>query len=259
MTENKVALVTGSSRGIGKGIALALADNNWHVVIHYHINKQAAEEVKTSVINKGLESTALQADLESIDSISQLVGTVVQHFGHIDLLVNNAGMAPRVRVDMLKVGEESYDEVMTVNLKGPFFLTQQVANHMINRDRTDVARKPKIINVSSISAFTSSTNRAEYCISKAGLSMTTLLWADRLSEFGIGVFELRPGVIQTDMTSRGKEKYDQLIHFEGLLPISRWGKPGDVGKAVVAIAEDYLPYSTGEVINIDGGFHVQRL
>jgi 3-oxoacyl-[acyl-carrier protein] reductase len=121
MTENKVALVTGSSRGIGRGIALALADNNWHVAIHYHIYKQAAEEVKTSVINKGLESIALQTDLESIDIISQLVGTVVQYFGHIDLLVNNAGMAPRERVDMLKVGEESYDEVMTVDLRGPFF------------------------------------------------------------------------------------------------------------------------------------------
>ena len=130
---------------------------------------------------------------------------------------------------------------------------------MINSDRTDVVRKPKIINISSISAFTSSTNRAEHCISKAGLSMTTLLWADRLSEFGIGVFELRPGVIQTDMTSRGKQKYDQLIRVEGLLPISRWGQPSDVGKTVVAIAEDCFPYSTREVINIDEGFHVQRL
>ena len=197
MTENKVALVTGSSRGIGRGIALALADHNWRVAIHYHTNKQAAEDVKALVINKGLNSISLQADLDSIDSTSQLVESVIQNFGHIDLLVNNAGMAPRERIDMLKVGEESYDEVMTVNLKDPFFLTQQVANHMINSNRTDVARKPKIINISSISAFTSSTNRAEYCISKAGLSMTTLLWADRLSEFGISVFELRPGVIQT--------------------------------------------------------------
>jgi len=259
MTGNKIALVTGSSRGIGRGIALALADHNWHVAIQYHINKPAAEEVKTLIVNKGSKSIALQADLDSIDNIRQLVDTVVQYFGRVDLLVNNAGMAPRERIDMLKVGEESYDEVMFVNLKGPFFLTQQVANHMINSDRTDVFLKPKIINISSISAFTSSTDRAEYCISKAGLSMTTLLWADRLSEFGIGVFELRPGVIQTDMTSRVREKYDQLIHDEGLFPISRWGQPGDVGKAVVAIAEDYLPYSTGEVINIDGGFHVQRL
>jgi len=259
MTEKKVALVTGSSRGIGRGIALALADRYWHVAIHYHNNKQAAEEVKTLIVNKGLKSIALQADLNRIDSISQLVDAVIEYFGYIDLLVNNAGMAPRERIDMLSVGEESYDEVMAVNLKGPFFLTQQVANHMINDDRIDVVRKPKIINISSISAFTSSTNRAEYCISKAGLSMTTLLWADRLSEYGIGVFELRPGVIQTDMTSRVKEKYDQLIHIEGLLPISRWGQPSDVGKTVVAVAEDYLPYSTGEVINIDGGFHIQRL
>jgi 3-oxoacyl-[acyl-carrier protein] reductase len=259
MIKNQIALVTGGSRGIGRGIALALAENSWNVVVHYHNNKKAAEEVRTLIEKKGLKSIAISADLNNIDSICLLVNTVVRNFGHIDLLVNNAGIAPRERIDMLKVGEQSYDEVMSINLKGPFFLTQRVAAHMINCNRADFARRPKIINISSISAFTSSTDRAEYCISKAGISMTTLLWADRLSEFGIGVFELRPGVIQTDMTSRVKEKYDHMINVEGSLLISRWGQPSDVGKAVVAIADDYLPYSTGEVINIDGGFHIQRL
>jgi 3-oxoacyl-[acyl-carrier protein] reductase len=259
MTENKVALVTGSSRGIGRGIALALSENNWEVAIHYQNNKQAAEEVVTLIENKALKSTSIQANLDSMESIRKLVDATLQYFGHIDLLVNNAGMTPRERVDMLKVSEVSYDEIMSVNLKGPFFLTQQVANHMIQGIQTDVVHKAKIINISSISAFTSGTRIAEYCISKAGLSMTTRLWADRLSEYGIGVYELRPGIIQTDLTTGVKEKYDHLIHDLGLLPIPRWGQPDDIGKAVVAIAEDYLPYSTGEVINIDGGFHLRRL
>ena len=183
----------------------------------------------------------------------------LDRYGRIDLLVNNAGVGPRERVDMLQVGEASYDEVMAINLKGPFFLTQRVANEMIDLVRQAKIQRPKIVNISSISAYTSSPARAEYCLSKAGLSMMTALWADRLAEFGINVYEIRPGIIQTDLTSVVKDKYDRLILDEGLTPIRRWGQPEDVGKAVVAIAQDLLPFSTGEVINVDGGFHLSRL
>jgi len=183
----------------------------------------------------------------------------VNQYQRIDLLVNNAGISPRQRMDMLHISQESYDEVMTVNLKGPFFLTQRVAKEMIHLLRTGVLTHPKIINISSISAYTSSTSRAEYCISKAGMGMMTILWADRLAEFGINVYEIRPGIIQTDLTATVKEKYDRLILEEGITPIRRWGQPQDVGKAVLAIAEDLLPFSTGEVINVDGGFHLRRL
>ena len=191
--------------------------------------------------------------------IEGLVDATLDRYGRIDLLVNNAGVGPRERVDMLHVGEASYDEVMAINLKGPFFLTQRVANEMIGLVRQGRIQRPKIINISSISAYTSSPARAEYCLSKAGLSMTTALWADRLAEFGINVYEIRPGIIQTDLTAVVKDKYDRLILEEGLTPIRRWGQPEDVGKAVLAIAQDLLPFSTGEVINVDGGFHLSRL
>ena len=174
-------------------------------------------------------------------------------------MVNNAGVGPPKRVDMLEVGTESYDEVMEINLKGPFFLTQRVANEMIRLQSEDKVANPKIINISSISAYTSSPARAEYCISKAGMSMMTTLWADRLAEYGINVYEIRPGIIKTDLTAVVKEKYDDLILHKGLTPIRRWGLPEDIGKAVLAIAENYLPFSTGEVINVDGGFHMHRL
>jgi NAD(P)-dependent dehydrogenase (short-subunit alcohol dehydrogenase family) len=176
----------------------------------------------------------------------------------MDLLVNNAGMAPRVRVDMLEMGEASYDEVMAVNLKGPFFLTQLVANKMIALLKAGVIQDPRIVNIGSLSAYTSSVNRAEYCLSKAGIAMMTALYADRLAEHGIHVFELRPGIMQTDMTSVVRERYTALI-AEGLTPIRRWGQPSDVGRAVVAIAQGYFPFSTGEVINVDGGFSLRRL
>jgi NAD(P)-dependent dehydrogenase (short-subunit alcohol dehydrogenase family) len=162
-------------------------------------------------------------------------------------------------MDMLIVNEKSYDEVMAVNLKGAFFLTQRVANEMISLIEAGKIQNPKIVNIGSISAYTSSPNRAEYCISKAGMAMTTALWADRLAEYGINVYEIRPGIIETDLTSVVKDKYDQLILEDGITPIRRWGQPADIGKAVVAIAEGYLPYSTGEVINVDGGFHLSRL
>jgi NAD(P)-dependent dehydrogenase (short-subunit alcohol dehydrogenase family) len=250
MASERVALVTGSSRGIGRGIATALAERGWHLVINYRRNKTAAEETKAVIEALGTGAFIVQADMANLRDLERLVTATLKHFGRIELLVNNAGIGPRKRVDILQVGEESYDEVMAINLKGPFFLTQRVANEMIAQVEQGLIENPKIVNISSLSAYTSSPARAEYCISKAGMSMLTALWADRLAKFGINVYEIRPGIIQTDLTAVVKDKYDQLIYEEGLK---------DVGKAVVAIADDLLSFSTGEVINVDGGFHLSRL
>lgn len=255
----KTVMVTGSSRGIGRGIALALAERGWQVVVNYRSNRAAAEQTKKKIETLGTTAHLVQADISIALDIKRLVKETLESYGRIDMLVNNAGVGPRQRVDMLDVGEESYDEVMAINLKGPFFLTQLVANEMIALIKQGIIQNPKIVNISSISAYTSSPARAEYCLSKAGLSMMTALWADRLAEFGINVYEIRPGIIQTDLTAIVKDKYDHLILEEGITPIRRWGQPEDVGKAVAAIADDLLPFSTGEVINVDGGFHLSRL
>jgi NAD(P)-dependent dehydrogenase (short-subunit alcohol dehydrogenase family) len=254
----RVAIVTGASRGIGRGIALALGEEGWAVSINYRGNAEAANEVAGLVERSGGRPLLVQADVTAASDRQRLVDGTVQAFGRIDLLVNNAGMAPRQRVDLLETSEASYDEVMGVNLKGPFFLSQLVARVMIAGLAAGTLTDPKIINMGSISTYASSPNRAEYCISKAGMGMMTALLADRLAEYGINVYELRPGIIATDMTSAVKEKYDRLIG-EGLTPIRRWGRPEDVAQAVVAIAEGCLPFSTGEVINVDGGFHLRRL
>ncbi len=259
MSNEQVAIVTGSSRGIGRGIALSLAERGWRIVINYRSNQAAAEDAQKAVGAIGGGALLVQADMASQSDLKRLVDATLTEYGRIDLLVNNAGIGPRQRVDMLQVGETSYNEVMDINLKGPFFLTQRVANEMISLLKNRSIQEPKIVNISSISAYTSSPARAEYCISKAGMSMTTKLWADRLAEYGINVYEIRPGIIATDLTSVVKDKYDRLILEEGLTPIRRWGSPDDIGKAVVAIAEGLLPYSTGEVINVDGGFHLHRL
>ena len=256
---NKTAIITGSSRGIGRGIAFALAESGWDVAVNYHSNLIAAEEVRTGIEKLGSQALLVQADTSKIEDMDRLVSSTLDRFKQINMLVNNAGMAPRKRVDMLQVSQESYDEVMTTNLKGPFFLTQKVANVMISAARQGKIINPTIVNIGSISAYTSSPMRAEYCISKAGVGMMTALWADRLAEFGINVYEIRPGIINTDLTSVVKDKYDDLILEQGITPIRRWGQPQDVGKAVVAIAEGLLPFSTGEVINVDGGFHLSRL
>jgi 3-oxoacyl-[acyl-carrier protein] reductase len=253
---NKVALVTGAGRGIGRGIAVALAQRSWSVAINYRGNADAANEAKQLVEQAGGQCIAIQADVSVTQDRERLVTQTLKQFGQIDLLVNNAGMAPRQRMDMLDMSEASYDEVMATNLKGPFFLTQLIAHVM--RDAIQSVPNPKIVNIGSLSSYASSVNRAEYCISKAGVSMMTMLFADRLAEYGINVYEIRPGIIATDMTSVVKDKYDRLIG-EGLTPIRRWGEPDDVARAVVAIAEDLLSFSTGEVINVDGGFHLRRL
>jgi NAD(P)-dependent dehydrogenase (short-subunit alcohol dehydrogenase family) len=254
----QTALITGAGRGIGRGIAVALAEKGWNVVINYRGNAAAATETVGLVEDAGGRGLAVQANIAEAADRQRLIDETVQNFGRIDLLVNNAGMAPRQRLDILETNEASYDEVMTVNLKGPFFLTQQVAQVMIEQQQQNIITEPRIINIGSISAYTSSPNRGEYCLSKAGMSMMTALFADRLAEYGINVYEIRPGVIETDMTSGVKEKYDRLID-DGLTPIHRWGQPDDIGRAVIAIAEGYLPFSTGEVINVDGGFHMHRL
>jgi NAD(P)-dependent dehydrogenase (short-subunit alcohol dehydrogenase family) len=254
----RAALVTGAGRGIGRGIALALAAKGWMVVINYRGNAEAAEETAAAVAACGSQALVVQADVGQATDRERLVNETLVAFGRLDLLVNNAGMAPRQRMDILLTTEASYDEVMAVNLKGPFFLTQRVANTMVELLRAGRIERPMIINIGSLSAYTSSPNRGEYCLSKAGIGMMTALFADRLAEFGINVYEVRPGIIATDMTSVVKERYDRLIG-EGLTPIRRWGEPDDVARAVVAIAEGYLPFSTGEVINVDGGFHLRRL
>ena len=208
---NKTAIITGSSRGIGRGIAIALAERGWQVVINYTGNLAAAEKTLDLVVHSGGEGRIIQADIADAEDRTRLVTSALDYFERIDLLVNNAGIAPRRRTDILEVREESYDQVMMTNLKGPFFLTQQVAKTMIDHLRSADEYFPQIVNISSISAYTSSPNRGEYCISKAGMGMMTSLFADRLAEFGIGVYEIRPGIIATDMTSGVKMKYDQLI------------------------------------------------
>ena len=254
----RTALVTGASRGIGRAIAVALARQGWSVAINYRGNAEAAAEARSLVEQAGGRGVIVQADVANGAERNHLVEQTLSSFGRIDLLVNNAGMAPAVRADMLDMTEASYDQVMAVNLKGPFFLTQRVAQVMIELLRAQVIERPKIVNIGSLSAYASSVNRAEYCLSKAGIAMMTTLYADRLAEYGINVYEIRPGIIETDMTSVVQAKYDRLI-AEGVTPIRRWGRPDDVARAVVAIAEDELPFSTGEVINVDGGFHLRRL
>jgi 3-oxoacyl-[acyl-carrier protein] reductase len=254
----RVALVTGAGRGIGRGIAIALARRNWTVAVNFRRNADAASETLAVVEESGGAGMVIQANIADGADRSRLVNEMLAQYGRVDLLVNNAGMAPRQRADILDTSEASYDEVMNVNLKGPFFLTQLIARKMIQLLDAGVIENPKIINIGSLSAYTSSTNRGEYCLSKAGLAMMTALYADRLAASGITVYEVRPGIIETDMTQAVKAKYDRLI-AEGLTPIQRWGQPEDVAHAVVAIAEGALPFSTGEVINVDGGFHLHRL
>jgi NAD(P)-dependent dehydrogenase (short-subunit alcohol dehydrogenase family) len=261
MSNRHAAIVTGASRGIGRGIALALAKSGFNCVINYASNAAAAEEVKGQIESLGGKAHLVQADVSVKADREKLVAEAVKAFGRIDLLVNNAGVAPNVRADILEAGEESFDRLININLKGPYFLTQIVANQMIQQIKSGVSRDffPRIVNITSISVYTASITRGDYCIAKAGLSMMTQLYAARLAQEGINVYEIRPGVIETDMTGPVKAKYDKLIFEQDLTPIRRWGKPDDVGRAVVAVASDLLPFSTGEVINVDGGFHLRRL
>lgn len=248
------ALVTGASRGIGRGIAVALAGAGFDVVVNYAANLAAAEDTAREIEQLGVRAAIVRADVGDAGDRARLVQEAHAAFGGLDLLVNNAGVAPAVRADLLEATEESFDRLVGINLKGPYFLTQQVARRMI-----DAGTAGKIVTISSMSAYTASVNRGDYCVTKAGLGMMTKLFAARLAEHGITVFEVRPGIIATDMTGPVQAKYDKLILEDGITPIRRWGTPDDVGRAVVAIAMDLLPFSTGQVIDVDGGFHLRTL
>lgn len=260
----KVALVTGSSRGIGRAIVLCLASRGFSIVVNYTSNHEAAQETaeqcqKQATQNgHSIQTRIIRANVGKAEERETLIAEIQRHFGRIDLLVNNAGIASIERIDILKTKETNYDHLMNVNLKAPFFLTQSIAKWMIELKIRNPKRMPKIINIGSISAFTASIHRADYCLSKTGIGMMTKLFAVRLAEYGIAVYEIRPGIIATDMTKPVKAKYDRLIE-SGISPIRRWGKPEDVGNAVATIAEGNFAFSTGEVFHVDGGFHIRQL
>ncbi len=253
----KTAIVTGSSRGIGLATAKQLAIDGFNIVMVGTGTEEKNQAAVDSVQQLGADVLYVQADISDHDDRLRIVSSAVGRFGRIDALINNAGIAPKVRADLLEMTEESFDRVVGTNTKGNMFLTQAVANVMIHQEPFE-GRKGVIVNVSSCSATVSSTSRGEYCVSKAGVSMLTTLYADRLASEGILVNEVRPGVIASDMTSTVQEKYDKLI-ASGVFPIARWGKPEDVANAISALCSDKFLYTTGNYIDIDGGFHIARL
>lgn len=252
------ALVTGASRGIGRAIALELGRLGFGVIVNYSSRADAADETAMQIDAAGGMGVPVQGDVAVEADRRRLVHAAMESFGRLDLLVNNAGITSQGRKDILEATEESWDKVFNTNLKGPFFLTQLAANEMVRQIGEKKIPCGKIVTISSISAYAVSTNRADYCMTKTALGMMTRLYAQRLADEGINVFEVCPGVIETDMTGPVKEKYDRLIS-EGLWPIRRWGQPEDVAKAVVAIVEDRFPFSTGQRFDIDGGFHIRSL
>ncbi len=263
MSSKKIAFVTGAGRGIGRGIALALAKDGFIVVgngrtFNPDDTKKGLFEVKATIEREGGVFFPIKGDIVSDKDHQYMVDTILREFGRIDVLVNNAGVAPLKRLDMLETTEESYNLVMDINLKGTFFLTQNIANKMIEYTKNNSEVKPIIIFITSISVYFSSPSRAEYCISKAGLSTVSTLFAHRLAEYGINVYEIRPGITATDMTVNVKEKYDTLIR-EGLIPQNRWGTPDDMGRSVTALARGDFPYATGSVIEASGGMQIHRL
>ena len=259
-----VVLVTGSSRGLGRGVAETLASAGYSVAIHYARNSEAAAEAAAAcaakATNPAQKFALVGGDLSSSADRKRLLDeTLAAYDGRLDALVNNAGMAPRVRADLTEMSEESFDEIISVNLKGPFFLTQLVARHWLEtKVPSAIPTGRKIAFVTSVSADTASINRGEYCISKAGLAMTSLLWATRLAADQVQVVELRPGIMATDMTSGVKGKYDQMI-ADGLVPQRRWGNPDDVGRAVRAFLDGDFSFSTGAVFHLDGGLSIRKL
>ena len=265
MAERPVAIITGASRGIGRGIAIELAKLGYDIVIsHFDFDAEGKPDDSKALATQkdikqlGGQCEVLRSDVSNAGDRKKLVELAKSRFGRCDMLCNNAGVAPSKRLDLLEATEASFDRVMGINLKGPYFLTQLVANWMIEQKKQYPKRGFRIVSTGSISGYTSSPARGEYCVSKAGLGMMTALYADRLAEYGIGVFEIRPGIIATDMTAGVKDKYDKLIG-EGLTPIRRWGRPEDVAAAVATCARGDLRFSTGEVIDVDGGFHLRIL
>lgn len=257
-SSKRVALVTGGSRGIGLGIAEQLAQSGMDLVIN---GRRPIEDVQPTIDalgELGAQVLYCRADIGNLDEHGAMLDGVRERFGRLDVLVNNAGVAPDVRADLLEASAESFDRLMRINLRGPYFLTQAAARWMIEQQKGSDSFRGAIVNVSSVSAKVVSVNRGDYCISKAGVAMATQLWAARLGEFGIPVYEVRPGVIRTDMTSGVTEKYDKLIS-EGLTVEPRWGSPEDVGRAVAVLARGEMMYATGNVVMVDGGLTIQRL
>jgi len=258
MTNQPVALVTGGGRGIGLGICEALAAEGWHIAFSGLRDASQVVDAIARIEQHGGRALYVQADVSKAADRQRMIDEIKGTFGRLDALFNNAGITSQGRDDILNAGEESYDRVMDVNLKGPFFLTQLVANYIVEQQDGGVALKSCIVNISSISAEFVSTNRGDYCLTKSAMGMLTQLWAARLGEHGIGVYEIQPGLIRTDMTSAVTEKYDRMIE-EGLLVQPRWGEPSDVGKAAAMLARGDLAYSTGQTITIDGGMTIRRL
>ena len=256
--EKRVALVTGGSRGIGFGIAKALARDGFHLAINGMRPEEAVQEVLDELRAEGGEVLYCRGDIGSTEARKAMLGAIRERFGALHVLVNNAGVAPKERKDLLEASEESFAYVVGTNLQGPYFLTQQAANWMISQKAEDASWTGCIINVGSISATVASVNRGEYCVAKAGIAMMTSLFAARLGEYDIPVYEIRPGVTKTDMTSGVQEKYDKLI-ADGLCVTPRWGFPEDVAKAALSLAQHNFPYSTGQVIMVDGGLTLPRL
>jgi len=255
---NPVAIITGSSRGIGRGIALELAQHGHDIVVNFVRNSKAANEVVAEIEAVGAEAIAVAANVGEAGDRQLLIEKTIENFGRIDVLVNNAGITSPGRMDLLEASEENWDLVFDTNLKGPFFLAQLAAKEMIRLLDEQTIGSGTIINVSSISAYAVSTNRADYCIAKSAMQMMTWLFADRLAHSAIRVYEICPGIIASDMTEPVKEKYDKLI-AAGLYPIPRWGTPEDVGRAVRIMISGEFPFTTGDRINVDGGFHIRRL
>ena len=253
----KTAIVTGAGRGIGLAVARQLGMDGCRIVMTARGRAEDYREAVSSLTSCGIEAAYVQADISVPKDRRRIVEETVRLYGRIDILVNNAGVAPLERADLLDMTEESFDRVIGINTKGTMFLTQLAAKQMLSQKRTGGIRG-YIVNISSCSAEVVSTSRGEYCVSKAGISMLTKLYADRLAGEGILVNEVRPGVIATDMTSAVKEKYDKLIG-EGVFPIARWGRPEDVAAAVSALVSGKFDYSTGIHIDVDGGFHMKRL
>jgi 3-oxoacyl-[acyl-carrier protein] reductase len=254
----KVALVTGGSRGIGYGIVKHIALQGFDMAINGVRPSTSVKHAVESIKQSGVDVIYCQGDIARREDRDKILYDVEQHYGRLDVLVNNAGIAPRERCDILTASEQSFDEVISTNLKGTYFLTQAAANWMIRQKQSDKDFKGCIINITSISAAVASVNRGDYCISKAGLSMVTSLFAVRLGEFDIPVYEIRPGIISTDMTAGVKDKYDKMLE-EGLCVQKRWGLPDDIGKMAAALAVGSFPYSTGQVFMADGGMTIQRL
>jgi 3-oxoacyl-[acyl-carrier protein] reductase len=254
----RVALITGGSRGIGYGIALQLANAGYDLVINGVRDADAVKNQLKELEESGVRVLYCRADISLKDDRAKMLDEINAFYGRLDILINNAGIAPRERKDILEASEESFSELIDTNLKGPYFLTQSVVRWMIAQQNERNDFQGCVINISSISAVVASVNRGEYCIAKAGVSMATQLFAVRLAEYNIPVYEVRPGIIQTDMTAGVTEKYDRLIEG-GLTLQKRWGFPEDVGKAVLGLVQGYFPYSTGQIINVEGGMLTQRL